>query len=137
MTGVSGCPGWRGSDAFRARADRNPAKTLQQTLVAQRARGKVLEPQNRHFFFDTPGYVYSYAFGQLLALAAYARYQQIGEPFVNSYLAMLAAGGSRDPQRLVELIGLDLRDPGFWNLGLDLIDARLREAEKLADGHAM
>jgi oligoendopeptidase F len=90
-----------------------------------------------HFFFDTPGYVYSYAFGQLLALAAYARYQQIGEPFVNSYLAMLAAGGSRDPQRLVELIGLDLRDPGFWNLGLDLIDARWREAEKLADGHAM
>jgi oligoendopeptidase F len=88
-----------------------------------------------HFFFDTPGYVYSYAFGQLLALAAYARYQQIGEPFVNSYLAMLAAGGSRDPQRLVEMIGFDLSDPGFWNLGLDLIDARLREAEKLAQGH--
>jgi oligoendopeptidase F len=89
-----------------------------------------------HFFFDTPGYVYSYAFGQLLALAAYARYQQIGEPFVNSYLAMLAAGGSRDPQQLVEMIGFDLSDPGFWNLGLDLIDARLHEAEKLADDHA-
>ena len=89
-----------------------------------------------HFFFDTPGYVYGYAFGQLLALAAYARYQQIGKPFVNSYLEMLAAGGSRDPQRLVEMIGFDLSDPGFWNLGLDLIDARLREAEKLADGHA-
>ena len=89
-----------------------------------------------HFFFDTPGYVYSYAFGQLLALAAYARYQQIGEPFVNSYLAMLAAGGSRDPQRLVEMIGFDLSDPGFWNLGLDLIDARLHEAEKLADDQA-
>jgi oligoendopeptidase F len=89
-----------------------------------------------HFFFDTPGYVYSYAFGQLLALAAYARYQQIGEPFVNSYLAMLAAGSSRDPQQLVEMIGFDLSDPGFWNLGLDLIDARLHEAEKLADDHA-
>ena len=48
-----------------------------------------------HFFFDVPGYVYSYAFGQLLALAAYARYRQIGEPFVDDYLAMLAAGGSR------------------------------------------
>jgi oligoendopeptidase F len=89
-----------------------------------------------HFFFDTPGYVYNYAFGQLLALAAYARYQQIGEPFVNSYLAMLAAGSSRDPQQLVEMIGFDLSDPGFWNLGLDLIDARLHEAEKLADDHA-
>ena len=49
---------------------------------------------------------------------------------------MLAAGGSRDPQRLGEMIGFDLGDPGFWNLGLDLIDARLHEAEKLADGHA-
>jgi oligoendopeptidase F len=86
-----------------------------------------------HFFFDTPGYVYNYAFGQLLALAAYARYQQIGEPFVNSYLAMLAAGSSRDPQQLIEMIGFNLSDPGFWSLGLDLIDARLREAEKLAD----
>jgi oligoendopeptidase F len=89
-----------------------------------------------HFFFDTPGYVYGYAFGQLLALAAYARYQEIGKPFVNRYLEMLAAGGSRDPQRLVELIGFDLSDPGFWNLGLDLIDARLHQAEKLADAHA-
>ena len=86
-----------------------------------------------HFFFDTPGYVYSYAFGQLLALAVYARYQEIGEPFVNQYLEMLAAGGSRDPQTLGEMMGFDLSDPGFWNLGLDLIDARLREAEKLAD----
>jgi oligoendopeptidase F len=89
-----------------------------------------------HFFFDTPGYVYGYAFGQLLALAAYARYQETGKPFVNRYLEMLAAGGSRDPQTLGEMIGFDLRDPGFWNLGLDLIDNRLHEAEKLADSHA-
>ncbi len=46
---------------------------------------------------------------------------------------MLAAGGSRDPQTLGEMMGFDLSDPGFWNLGLDLIDARLRDAEKLAD----
>jgi oligoendopeptidase F len=49
---------------------------------------------------------------------------------------MLTAGGSRDPHRLGEMMGFDLSDPGFWNLGLDLIDARLHEAEKLADGHA-
>jgi len=89
-----------------------------------------------HFFFDVPGYVYSYAFGQLLALAAYARYRQIGEPFVDDYLAMLAAGGSRDPHQLAAMIGVDLSDPGLWNLGLDLIDARLREAETLADAGA-
>ena len=52
--------------------------------------GEAVEPTPRsehcwstvpHFFFDTPGYVYSYAFGQLLALAAYARYQQIGSSY--------------------------------------------------------
>ena len=86
-----------------------------------------------HFFFDVPGYVYGYAFGQLLALAAYARYRQVGEPFVEDYLAMLAAGGSRSPHQLTAMVGIDLNDPGFWNSGLDLIDTRLREAETLAD----
>jgi oligoendopeptidase F len=89
-----------------------------------------------HFFFDVPGYVYGYAFGQLLALAAYARYRQLGEPFVEDYLAMLAAGGSRSPHQLVAMVGIDLNDPGFWNSGLDLIDTRLREAETLADAGA-
>ena len=89
-----------------------------------------------HFFFDVPGYVYSYAFGQLLAMAAYARYQQVGEPFVEDYLAMLAAGGSRSAHQLAAIVGIDLSDPGVWNSGLDLIDARLREAETLADAGA-
>jgi oligoendopeptidase F len=85
-----------------------------------------------HFFFDVPGYVYGYAYGQLLAFAAYARYRQVGEPFAEDYLAMLAAGGSRSPHQLAAMIGIDLKDPEFWNSGLDLIDARLREAERLA-----
>jgi oligoendopeptidase F len=85
-----------------------------------------------HFFFDVPGYVYAYAFGQLLALAAYARYREVGEPFVKDYLAMLAAGRSRSPHKLAGMIGIDLSDPGFWNSGLELIDGRLRDAEALA-----
>jgi oligoendopeptidase F len=89
-----------------------------------------------HFFFDVPGYVYSYAFGQLLAMAAYARYRAVGEPFVEDYLAMLATGGSRSAHQLAAMVGIDLSDPGVWNSGLDLIDARLREAEALADAHA-
>lgn len=86
-----------------------------------------------HFFFEVPGYVYGYAFGQLLALAAYANYRQLGEPFVEDYLAMLAAGASRSPHQLAAMVGIDLSDPGFWNSGLELIDTRLREAETLAD----
>ena len=83
-------------------------------------------------FINTPGYVYAYAYGQLLALSAYSRYVQDGDSFVPSYLELLAAGGSRAPEQLAAIVGLDLADPGFWDGGLALVDEQLREAEKLA-----
>ncbi len=46
-------------------------------------------------FIGSPGYVYAYAYGQLLALSVYERYQQAGPELVPSYLQMLAAGGSQ------------------------------------------
>jgi len=45
-------------------------------------------------FLHTPGYVYAYAFGELLVLALYERYRQEGEDFADRYLRMLTAGGS-------------------------------------------
>ena len=83
-------------------------------------------------FINTPGYVYAYAYGQLLALSAYGRYREEGESFVPRYLELLSAGGSRGPEQLGAIIGIDLADPGFWDAGLQLIDAQLGEAEKLA-----
>ncbi len=41
-------------------------------------------------FIHTPGYVYAYAFGELLVLALYARYQEVGDDFPDVYLNMLA-----------------------------------------------
>src|SRR5262249_38376969 len=46
-------------------------------------------------FIGSPGYVYAYAYGQLLALSVYERYEQLGDEMVPSYLELLAAGGSR------------------------------------------
>jgi oligoendopeptidase F len=83
-------------------------------------------------FINTPGYVYAYAYGQLLALSVYGRYREEGESFVPRYLELLAAGGSRKPEELAEIVGIDLTDPGFWDAGLGLIEAQLREAERLA-----
>jgi oligoendopeptidase F len=83
-------------------------------------------------FISTPGYVYAYAYGQLLALSAYGRYLAEGESFVTRYLELLAAGGSRSPEELGAIIGIDLADPGFWDSGLRLVDEQLREAEELA-----
>jgi oligoendopeptidase F len=83
-------------------------------------------------FINTPGYVYAYAYGQLLALSVYQRYEQQGPDFVPRYLEMLAAGGSRSPEELGAIVGVDLADPGFWDAGLDLIERQLQEAEAAA-----
>ena len=83
-------------------------------------------------FIDTPGYVYAYAFGHLLALSVYRRYEEEGEGFVPAYIELLRAGGSRSPEELAQIVGVDLADPGFWNAGLDLIEERLDRAESTA-----
>jgi oligoendopeptidase F len=83
-------------------------------------------------FIGTPGYVYAYAYGQLLALSVYQRYLEEGEEFVPRYLELLAAGGSRSPEDLAAIAGLDLADPSFWAKGLDLVREQLEAAEAAA-----
>ncbi len=83
-------------------------------------------------FIGTPGYVYAYAYGQLLALSVYARYLEEGEPFVPRYLDLLRAGGSRSPEDLGAMVGIDLADPEFWNNGLQLVRKQLEAAEGAA-----
>ncbi|MGI8727166.1 MAG: M3 family oligoendopeptidase, partial [Solirubrobacterales bacterium] len=84
-------------------------------------------------FIGSPGYVYAYAYGQLLALSVYRLYMERGEEIIPDYLEMLAAGGSRSPEELGEIVGVDLRDPGFWDGGLDLVAEQLDEAEDAAE----
>jgi oligoendopeptidase F len=83
-------------------------------------------------FIGTPGYVYAYAYGQLLALAVYGRYEEEGEAFVPAYLDLLGAGGSRPPEELGRIVGVDLADPGFWDRGLELVQRQLDAAEAAA-----
>jgi oligoendopeptidase F len=83
-------------------------------------------------FIGTPGYVYAYAYGQLLALSVYRRYEEEGEDFVPRYVELLSAGGSKSPEELAAIAGLDLEDPGFWAAGLDLVREQLDAAEAAA-----
>ena len=83
-------------------------------------------------FIATPGYVYAYSYGQLLALSVYARYQDEGEGFVPAYLELLSSGGSKSPGDLGRIVGIDLADPGFWDSGLDLVERQLDAAEEAA-----
>ncbi|MEZ5155053.1 MAG: M3 family oligoendopeptidase [Solirubrobacterales bacterium] len=83
-------------------------------------------------FIGSPGYVYAYSFGQLLALSVYRLYVERGEEIVPAYLDMLASGGSRSPEELGAIVGVDLTDPGFWDRGLDLVAEQLDQAEAAA-----
>ncbi len=87
-------------------------------------------------FMNTPGYVYAYSYGLLLALSVYSRYVAEGESFAPRYLELLSAGGSRSPEELAAIVGIDLSDPGFWDSGLKLVEAELSAAEELAAGRA-
>ena len=83
-------------------------------------------------FTGSPGYVYAYAYGYLFSLAIYRRYVQDGDSMVEPYLDLLRAGGSRSPEELAELVGLDLTDPAIWASGIDALSEELDEAERLA-----
>jgi oligoendopeptidase F len=83
-------------------------------------------------FIGSPGYVYAYAYGQLLALSVYARYQAEGDAFVPAYLDLLRAGGSRSPDELGRIVDCDLADPAFWRNGLQIVAAQLDAAEEAA-----
>src|SRR6478609_5155377 len=84
-------------------------------------------------FIGTPGYVYAYAYGQLLALSVYRQYEELGAAFVPSYLELLRRGGSETPEDLGRIVGVDLGDPAFWDAGLDLVKGQLEQAEAAAE----
>ena len=84
-------------------------------------------------FIHTPGYVYAYAFGELLVLALYQKYREEGASFVERYLELLRAGGSDWPHRLIARLGVDLDHPAFWHQGLAAIEEWIEQAEALAD----
>jgi oligoendopeptidase F len=83
-------------------------------------------------FTGSPGYVYAYAYGYLFSLAIYRKYVAEGEAMVEPYLELLRAGGSRTPEELAKIVGLDLTDPAIWASGIDALAEELDEAERLA-----
>jgi oligoendopeptidase F len=83
-------------------------------------------------FLSTPGYVYAYAFGELLVLALYQLYQERGESFIPQYVDVLAAGDSDYPDQILGKVGIDLNDPNFWNKGVNAIAELVSQEEALA-----
>ncbi len=72
-------------------------------------------------FYHTPFYCYAYSFGNLLALSLFQRYKKEGKDFVPAYMNILAAGGSKKPEKLLSEYGFDIRSPKFWQEGFDYV----------------
>ena len=93
------------------------------------------EPEYRWYwsyiphFVHSPFYVYAYAFGDCLVNSLYAVYEKAEKGFAERYLDMLAAGGTKHHRELLAPFGLDARDPGFWSLGLGMIERLINELE--------
>jgi len=81
-------------------------------------------------FVRTPFYVYAYAFGDCLVNSLYALYEDSRPDFVEKYLAMLKAGGSKPHKELLAPFGLDASDPSFWERGLGMIERFIDELER-------
>jgi oligoendopeptidase F len=83
-------------------------------------------------FIHSPFYVYAYAFGDCLVNSLYGVYERSSDGFAERYLAMLAAGGSKSYSELLAPFGLDAKDPGFWKIGLSVIERMISELETMA-----
>ena len=72
-------------------------------------------------FIHSPFYVYAYAFANCLVNSLYAQYKTDSTSFVNKYIEMLAAGGSKRYNQLLARFDLDANEEHFWQSGLDVI----------------
>ncbi len=80
-------------------------------------------------FIHTRFYCYAYTFGQLLVLGLYQRWVEEGSAFVPRFLELLSKGGSEDPAKACEAVGIKL-DEDFWRAGNRAIEALVKEFEE-------
>ncbi len=79
-----------------------------------------------HYYRSTLSfYNYPYAFGLLFGLGLYAIYQERGEGFLALYDALLASTGEDTVADLAARFDINIRQPGFWQSSIRLIEARV------------
>ena len=84
-------------------------------------------------FFHSPFYCYSYSFGNLLSLSLFQRYKKEGPSFASTYVKILAAGGAKKPEELLQEYDIDISSKKFWQEGFDYIKNQIRRLEKVID----
>lgn len=81
--------------------------------------------------FKQPLSNYQYSFGYLVALGLYKRWKDDPSGFPEKYIQMLAAGGSKAPVELLQMVGIEIFDPRFWQEGLSVVEGWVNQLESL------
>ena len=86
-----------------------------------------------HFSIAELGfYNYPYLFGYLFSLGLYAQKARAGREFVHAYRELLRDTGRMSAEDLVEKhLGVDIREPAFWQESLDYVEEAVVRLERL------
>ena len=84
-------------------------------------------------FVHSPFYCYAYAFAQLFVLSLYQKYKEDPKGFIPKYFEMLSLGGSKKPEEIAKIVGLDIRDKDFWKSGLRILEDLVIQAETISN----
>ncbi|MFB2926383.1 M3 family oligoendopeptidase [Aeromonas hydrophila] len=86
-----------------------------------------------HFSIAELGfYNYPYLFGYLFSLGLYAQQARAGREFVHAYRELLRDTGRMSAEELVEKhLGVDIREPAFWQESLDYVEEAVARLERL------
>jgi oligoendopeptidase F len=83
-------------------------------------------------FVHTPFYCYAYAYAQIFVLTLFQKYQAERKAFLPKYFEMLSLGGSKAPEDIAKIAGLDIHAADFWQSGLSILEKLVSQAEELA-----
>jgi oligoendopeptidase F len=81
--------------------------------------------------FESPFYCYAYNFGELLSYALFANYKKEPKIWVNIIEKILAAGGSQEPQKILQDAKIDICSPKFWENSFNIVRAWEEKLEAL------
>ncbi|HIK13358.1 MAG TPA: oligoendopeptidase F [Oscillatoriaceae cyanobacterium M33_DOE_052] len=82
-----------------------------------------------HIFFK-PFYCYQYTASNIVSLACYQQYRQMGKDFIPGYLQLLAAGGSMNQvEALRQYVGVNLEDAATIRGALDYIESLIDQLQ--------
>jgi len=84
-------------------------------------------------FLQVPFYVYAYNMSNLLVISIYQLYLEQKEKFIPKFIELLSIGSSLTPEEMLSGIGIDLKDPSFWQKGINYLSDKIEELEHLVD----